>query len=172
MGAILLMQCLSCPFPQRQSRISSRTNAHLSGFDVIHRRPAQALLCVKVHGVQILPLAQLNLDLRGFLFHPRRVPHAESDERFVGTQQGLGEGVAPVDAQSGTSNLHPCVDIGHHGQFAGEDFGQQEVDALDALPLKLVLDQGERMWVALSPERAQDDAPCACLLRSEDRRPP
>ena len=57
--------------------------------------PGTTVLCVEVHRIDALPFGAL-----------------EGHFGFVGVEEGLGEGVTPVNGESRACHLNPCVDIG------------------------------------------------------------
>lgn len=77
-------------------------------------RPPETVSCIIVHwidsAVLLIPI----------------LPHPERNQGFVRRQQGPRKRVSPVDAESGTRDLHPALNVGHGGEFAREDLAEQE----------------------------------------------
>lgn len=99
------------------------------------------------------------------------VPHAQRDKRLIRRQQRPRKRIPPIYTQPRTRDLHPALDVAHHGQLPGKDFAQQQVNPGDTPFLELLLNQRHGMRITLASQRAENQAPALRLARRLHRLP-
>ena len=84
---------------------------------------------------------------------------AKADLELIRRKEWSAEGVPPVDRETRTAYLHPCLHLLQARQLRREHFAEQHSDRGAAVTLEERAQVVENIWVTLTAERTQDEAP-------------